>query len=142
MNIVNKICVCCCCSGWACQDACCIDYWHAVEACGFAQLEQGNCCWTIFAPICHTCSIGDFGSGISHCTNCVKYCLYACALKCCSPIDGCINCVLYAKDIFTTGVTGHNDVLKHTKVVASKLRGIFGFVESPQPVAKLSEYRP
>ena len=142
MGMLNKIATCCCCYSCACQTACCIDIWHAYEAYGLSNIECGNCCWTICAPICHTCDVGNFGEGLGHCVNCLKYCIYGCALSCCAPIDGCINCVLYIKDICTEGVTGYGNVLKNTRFVSSKLRSAFDFAEGVQPVAKMSEYRP
>jgi hypothetical protein len=142
MNILNKICTCICCCQCACGTAECIDHWHATEACGLAEIECGNCCWTIFAPLCHSCSLGDTGAGIAHCMTCLKYCGYSCALCCCAPIDGCYNCIFYILAIFGEGVSGFGDVLKNTKFVADKLRGVFDLPEGPQPVAKFQEYRP
>lgn len=142
MNIVNKICTCLCCYSCACSTAQCIDCWHAYEACGIANIECGNCCWTIFAPICHSCSLGDTGAGFGHCTTCVKYCLYSCAVYCCAPIDGIYNCVKYICAVCGEGVTGYGDILKNTKWVANMIRSSFDLPEPPQPVQKMQEYRP
>lgn len=140
--MINKICTCICCCECACCVGECIDQWHSIEACGFAYLECGNCCWTVFAPICHSCSLGDCGAGMAHCVSGLKYCLYSCALSFCSPIDGLINCVLYSKDIFTDGLNGSSGMLKNTQFVSSKIRDGFGFSTSPEPMGKFSAYSP
>ena len=142
MNTANKIFTCLCCSGIACEAACCIDQWHAIEACGFAYIECGNCCWTICAPICHTCTVGEFGTAMSHCVAGLKYCLYSCALNFCAPIDGLYNCGNYICDVCGAGVTGCGDILKHTDFIGKKIRGAFQFPDTPQPAGKFSEYKP
>ena len=142
MNTVNKIFTCLCCSTVACEAACCIDQWHAIEACGFAYLECGSCCWAVLAPICHTCSIGDFSAGIQHCVAGLKYCLYSWALCTCAPIDGIYNCINYIQAICGSGVTGCGDVIKNVDFVGKKIRQAFGFPDTPQPLAKFGEYKP
>lgn len=142
MNFVNKVFTCLCCYSCACNAACCIDIWHAYEACGIANIECGNCCWTICAPICHSCTIGDFGAGGAHCVTGIKYCLYSCALECCAPVDGVYNCIKYIAAVCTDGVTGYGDILKNTRWMGNKIRQALDFPEPPQPVAKLSEYKP
>lgn len=124
--MLNKICTCCFCTECACQAACCIDAWSSVEACGLANLECGACCWAVCAPICHSCSMGDFGTGMGHCVKGLKYCLYSCILECIAPIDGCYNCVMYTCDIFGSGVSGFKDITKHSKWLNEKVKGAFG----------------
>ena len=99
MNFINKLCVCLCCHECACCVAQCIDMWAACEACGLAYLSCGNCCWTVFAPLCHNCNLGSCGEALPHCSKGIKYCLYACVLDCVAPIDGCYACVKYIIDI-------------------------------------------
>ncbi len=142
MNILNKICTCLCCYQCACSSAMCIDQWHSYEACGVAYIECGNCCWTICAPICHSCSIGDTGAGFGHCITGIKYCLLSCGLCCCAPIDGIINCVQYIVAVCSDNVTGYKDILKNTKFVANKIRGGLDFPEPQQPVESLNKYTP
>ncbi len=127
MNIVNKICTCLCCFECACSTACLIDYWHGCEASGLSCIECGNCCWSIFAPICHSCSIGDCGNAMGHCATGVKYCAYGCLLQCCAPIDGIYNCVFYSVDVCSNGVAGFGDILKNTRWIGNKLRSAFEF---------------
>jgi hypothetical protein len=142
MNTVNKIFTCLCCSSVACEAACCIDEWHSIEACGFAYIECGNCCWTICAPICHTCSLGDVKSGMNHCVAGIKYCLYSWALSACAPIDGIYNCVTYIGAVCGGGVTGCGDILKNVDFIGKKIRTAFEFPDTPQPLAKFGEYKP
>ena len=142
MNAVNKICTCFCCWENACGTACCIDYWHSWEAQGLSALECQACCWSICAPICHSCELGNTSEGLGHCINCLKYCLYSWALYCCSPCDACYNCIFYVKDICTEGVTGHHNIMKNTRFISSKLRNAFDFAEGQQPAAKYMEFRP
>ena len=116
--MINKVLICCCCSEVSCCVAQCIDMWAAYEACGLAYINCGSCCWTVCAPICHTCSIGDFGAGISNCVKGVKHCLFSCLLCCVAPCDGCANCIFYNMDNCKSGVTGFKDMLKNTKFLA------------------------
>ena len=136
MGCLNKFLTCCCCCGWSCEVGSCMNIWHSYEACGTSSIECGNCCWTICAPICHRLEVGNFSEGISHCVNCLKYCLYGCALYCCAPCDGCITCIFYVKDIWTQGVSGHHDIVKHTETIGSKIRDAMGFPDVPQPRGK------
>ena len=142
MGIVNKIATCCCCCQWACNVGQCIDMWHGIQSCGFANIQCGNCCWTLCAPICHRCELGAPKEAFGHCFNCLKYCCYGCALYCCAPIDGCINCLFYIKDIFTEGVSGHHNVVKNTEFVGSRIRNAFELPDTPQPRGKFLEYNP
>ena len=142
MNTANKIFTCICCSNVACQAAMCIDQWHAIEACCSAYIECGNCCWTVFAPVCHTCTIGDFGTGMTNCVAGLKYCAYSCSLNLCAPVDGIYNCVTYIAAICGSGVSGCGDILKNVDFMGRKIRAALDFPETPQPQGKLSEYKP
>lgn len=64
MEAIKKCCNCCCCSEKAYNVACCIDVWHAYEACGLAYLFCDACCWTLCAPICIDCKLGLSGKAI------------------------------------------------------------------------------
>ena len=86
--------------------------------------------------------MGNPGEALGHCATGLKYCIYACALDCCAPIDGCINCIFYVKDICTEGVTGHHNVLKNTEFIGGKIRDAFGLPDTPQPRGKFMEYTP
>jgi hypothetical protein len=85
-------------------------------------LQCSACCWTICAPICHTCSLGDVGKGLDHCVTGLKYCVFSCLLQCVSPFDGCINCILYQKENCTNGVSGFADVTKNTMFIGGRIK--------------------
>lgn len=86
--------------------------------------------------------MGSPSEALGHCVNCLKYCCYGCALYWCAPIDGCINCLLYVKDIFTEGVRGHANVVKNTEFVGARIRNALEFPDTPQPRGKFLEYNP
>lgn len=80
---------------------------------------------------------------MTHCVAGLKYCLYSCVLNFCAPIDGLYNCGNYIAAVCGgNGVTGCGDILKHTDFIGKKIRGAFGFPDTPQPTGKLSEYKP
>jgi hypothetical protein len=79
---------------------------------------------------------------MKHCVNCLKYCIYACALECCAPIDGIYNCIFYTKAICSDGVTGFGDIMKNVDFMGKKIRDALEFADIPQPMAKFGEYRP
>ncbi len=91
------------------------------------------CCWTICAPICHTCSIGDTGAGIASCVKGLKYCLLSCCLCTIAPCDGCYTCIFYNVDNCKTGVTGFKDIMKHTKWLFEKLKGCLTIEPGSEP---------
>ena len=142
MPIINKICTCLCCHNTACSVGECYDCWTAYEACGLANLQCGACCWTICAPICHTCSMGDTSKGMNHCVSCLKYCVFSCLLGIVAPCDGCINCVLYSRDVCTDGVTGFKDVMKNTMVIGSKIKECLELDTSNEPGRTFGSYTP
>jgi hypothetical protein len=141
-SIINKIAVCCCCSECACCVGQCYDMWHGYEACGLAYLNCGACCWTVCAPICHTCSIGDISAGMNQCVKGIKHWLFACALYCVGPYDGCLNCVFYVKDIFTTGVTGFKDITKNSNFISAKIRQALAIETGNEPEKTFLTYTP
>ena len=91
--------------------ASCYDEWSAAEACGLGYLNCAGCAWTVFAPVCHQCTLGDCGKGTEQLAKGAKFCLYGFLLSIISPIDGFINCILYQKKNFQSGVSGSSDML-------------------------------
>ncbi len=83
---------CYCCSYQACVTSQSIDNWHATEACGFGCLYCYACCWTLCAPLCIDCKLGDFGVGIDHFGKGCKFFILSCCLRCVAPLDGLYNC--------------------------------------------------
>lgn len=59
MDFLKKCCQCYFCSYAACNTAMCIDQWHSIEACGLSSLYCNACCWTLCAPLCIDCKLGD-----------------------------------------------------------------------------------
>lgn len=142
MGMLNKVCTCLCCHECACGVGECYDTWTACESCGLAYLQCGACCWTICAPVCHSCTMGDVGKGMTHCLTGLKYCAFACLLNIVAPCDGCINCVLYSKDVCTTGVTGFADVMKNTMFLGGKVKDMLGLQTSNEPEKTFKSYTP
>lgn len=142
MSIINKICTCLCCHQTACHVGECYDCWTACESCGLAQLQCGACCWSLCAPICHTCSMGDTTVAMNHCVQCLKFCAFSCLLSIVAPCDGCINCLLYIKDICTDGVTGFKDVMKNTMFIGSKVKECLELQTSNEPERTFGTYTP
>ena len=97
MEFLKKCCQCFCFSECACNAACCIDVWHSCEAFGMACLYCDSCCWTLCAPLCIDCKIGDSGKAMESCSKCVRYCIFGCALDCVGICDGIYNCVQIIK---------------------------------------------
>ena len=141
MNTVNMIFTCLCCSQCACQVACCVDQWAAMEACGLADLQCGHCCWRVCAPICHSCTLGSVSEGMPFCSKGIKYCLYACALSFVAPVDGCYNCIKYDMEVCGSGVTGFGDMLKNIKWLNNKLKDCFELTNGSEPEKTFGEYR-
>lgn len=141
-SILNKIAVCCFCSGNACGTAQCYNMWTAIEACGLAQLNQQACCWTLCAPICHQCKLGDTTEAGNRCGQCFKFCIYGCALSCVSPCDACYNCIFYNVDNFKEGVSGFSDVMKHTQWLGKKVEAALGLKTSNEPETTYGSFKP
>jgi hypothetical protein len=74
--------------------------------------------------------MGDCGKGMTHCITGLKYCAFSCLLNIVGPCDGCVTCVLYSKDVCTTGVTGFGDILKHTMLLGNKVKECLGLQTS------------
>ncbi len=127
---LNKVLVCLCCSATACGTAQFYNQWTSCEACGLANLNQQACCWTLCAPICHQCKMGDTTEAGRRCGLCAKYCVYGCLLNCVSPCDACYNCIFYNVDNCKTGVSSFSDVLKHTQWLGKKVEGWLGLKTS------------
>ena len=121
MSVVNKILVCLCCSECACWFATCYDEWAGTEACGLCCIHCAGCMWAMCAPIPHSLKFGDVGKGMEHLKKAVKYGAYGCLVQCVAPIDGCINCVLYNKKNFQSGVSGVGDITENCKFIAKKI---------------------
>ncbi len=86
--------------------------------------------------------MGNIGEAMPYCSKGVKYCLYACALGCVAPIDGCYNCVQYIIDVCGGNVNGFAGILKHTKWLNEKIRNAFDLTNGSEPDKTFSEYRP
>lgn len=59
---------------------------------------------------------------MKRCTTALKYCAFCCILNVVAPCDGCINCVLYAKDNCSDGVSSFKDVTKNTMFIGNKVK--------------------
>ena len=77
----------------------CIDTWHAYEACSLAYLFQDACCWTLCAPVCIDCKLGESDKAMENCMKCIKYCAFACVLSCAGCVDGLYNCYMITKQV-------------------------------------------
>lgn len=144
MSILNKICVCIFCSQAACFAGCVYDSWGSIQACFQSELNCMGCCWTIFYPVCADCKLGDTDAGIKKCTLGIKYCLLGCGLDFVAPCDGCINCILYTKNIFTDGVSGWSSVTKDASYIGKMIRGALSDVDqkSEEPDKTFGTYSP
>ena len=140
--MVNKVCVCLCCSECACWYAACYDEWAAYESCGLCCLHCSGCCWAICAPIPHSLKIGDFGKGVEHLKKAVFYGLYGCLVSCCAPVDGCINCVLYNKKNCESGVSGIGDITENVKFIAKKIEAALDAKGSSEPDNTIKTFSP
>ena len=121
-SLLHKILVCCCCSHTACTTGQCYNMWTGMEAYGLCCIQSQACCWTLCAPLCHYCKLGDTTKALDHCSKAVRYCLFCCALDCVAPCDGCYNCICYQKDNFQNGVSGFKDITKHKMWLGSKVQ--------------------
>ncbi len=142
MSILNKVLVCLCCSSNSCYYGCCYDCLASYESCALSYLNCEGCWWTICAPIPHSLSIGDFGSGMVFCVKGLKYCAYSCVLSVVAPIDGCINCLLYNKKNFLDGVKGIADITENTKFIANKVEAALDIKGVNQPDQTFKTFSP
>ncbi len=108
----------------ACGVAQCIDNWHAIEACGLAYLFCSACCWTLCAPICIDCALGDGGKAMENLVKGIKYCVFACALDCVGCCDGIYNCFQITSQVWSDNklVTSYADLTKHTEFFGNKVK--------------------
>ena len=141
-SVLNKVLVCCFCTSTACGTAQCYNMWTAYEACGLAYLNHQACCWTLCAPICHQCKLGDTKEAGRRCGECFKFCLFSCALECVAPCDGCYNCIFYNVDNCKTGVSGFKDVMKHTMWLGKKVETALGLQTSNEPEKTYGSFTP
>ena len=141
-KILNKVCVCLCCSNMACGVGACYDSWTSIEAYGLCYLNCQACCWTLCAPVCHECKMGDTKEAMSKCMTGLRYCAFCCLLDIVAPFDGCINCVLYARDNCTDGVSGFKDVMKNTKFLGDKVKVALDLETSNEPGKTYGSFTP
>ena len=66
--------------------------------------------------------MGDTSAATTKCMTGLKYCAFCCLLHFVGPCDGIINCVLYARDNCTNGVSGFSDVVKNTRFLGDKVK--------------------
>ena len=85
-----------------------------------------GCCWTLCAPICHSCTLGDTGKAKESLITALKYCVFCCALSCVAECDACYNCIFYNIENFTNGVSGFKDVTKNTMWLGKKVEQALG----------------
>ena len=142
MSVVNKICVCLCCSECACWMSSCYDEWAASEACGLACLNCAGCGWTLFAPIPHSLKFGECGKAMEQFKKGGLFCVYSLILNFVAPIDGCINCVLYLKKNFQSGVSGSGDMLENCMFIGKKAGDALGLKGSNEPESTFKSYSP
>ena len=142
MDFLKKCCQCYCFSQTAYNTAYCVDYWHAVEACGLANLYCEACCWTLCAPLCIDCKCGDTGKACENCSKCFKYCLFSCALNCVGCCDGCYNCIQIIKLACSEGVKGYADLTKNTEWLAVKVKDALGLETGPEPLKSMGTFTP
>lgn len=141
-SILAKILVCMFCSETACGTACCYNTWTSCESCGLAQLNQQACCWTLCAPICHQCKLGDTTEAMIRCSLCFKFCIFATALNFVAPCDGCYACIFYNVQNCTEGVSGFKDILKHTMWLGKKVEKCLELKTSNEPEKTYGEFKP
>ena len=141
-SILHKILVCCFCSQTACGTAGCYNCWTSCEACGLAQLHQNSCCWTLCAPICHECKLGDTKKAGRSCGLCFKYCIFSCALQCVAPCDGCYACIMYTRDNCTVGVSSFKDILNHKMWLGDKVQKALELEMSNEPGKTFGSFTP
>ena len=139
---MTKVLQCLCLTGTAYNAAYCIDYWHACEACGLAYLYCDACCWTLCAPVCIECKLGDAGAACSNCSKGLRYCLFSCALDFVSCADGCINCVKVIGIICDTGIKGYSDITKNTKFCHDKIKDCLGLETGNEPLKSMATFTP
>jgi hypothetical protein len=59
-----------------------------------------------------------------------------------SPIDGCINCVLYQKKNFQSGVASSSDMQENVMFLGKKLQDAFSLSGSNEPEKTFKSYSP
>lgn len=141
-DFLKKCCQCYCFSGCACNVASCIDQWHSIEACGLASLYCNACCWTLCAPLCIDCKLGESGPAFDNCAKGLKYCLFSCALCIAACVDGCYNCIKVIQISCGEGVKSYNDLLKNVEFMEKKVKEGLGLETGNEPIHSLETFRP
>jgi hypothetical protein len=100
--------------------------WTAAESYGLCYLNCLGCWWTLCAPVCHQCKLGDTAEATKKMTTALKYCAFCCALQCVAPCDSIYNCIFYQVDNFTSGVSGFKDIMKNTMFLGKKVEQALG----------------
>jgi hypothetical protein len=143
MDFLKKCCQCYWCGYAACNTAMCIDQWHSIEACGLAYLYCDACCWTLCAPLCIDCKLGETGKACENCTRGIKYCAFSCALSCVGCCDGLYNCFQVIKVACGEGgVKGFADLTKNTEFIANKVKEALGLETSNEPLRSMGTFTP
>ena len=71
-----------------------------------------------------------------------KFCVYGFLLSLIAPIDGIINCVLYQKKNFQSGVSGASDMLENCQFLGKKISDGLGIKGSNEPEKTFKGYSP
>ncbi len=79
-SVCGKILVCLCCSHTACQVGACYNCWTGCESYGLCALNCQGCCWSLCAPICHQCKMGDTTEAGDKLSKALRYCAFCCLL--------------------------------------------------------------
>lgn len=122
--------------------ACCIDQWHSVEACGLAYLYCDGCYWSLCAPICINCKLGETSKAMENCLKGIKYCVFSCLLSCVGCVDGCYNCFQVIKQACGEGINGYADLTKNTQFVANKVKTALGLETGNEPLRSMGTFTP
>ncbi len=141
-DFVKKCCQCYCFSGTAYNVAFCIDYWHSIQACGLAYLYCDACWWTLFAPLCIDCKLGESNKALENCSKGCKYCAFSCALSCVACVDGCYNCIKVIQIACGEGVKGYTDMTKNTQFAGNKVKQALGLETGNEPVRSFGTFTP
>jgi len=144
MDFCKKCCNWYCCAQQACGVAQCIDGWHAIEACGLSYLFCQACCWTLCAPLCIDCTLGDGGKAMENCTKGIKYCIFACALDCVAGFDGCYNCWMITNQVCFENklVTTFADLTKNAEFFGNKVKEALGIETGNEPLKSMGTFQP
>ena len=141
-DFLKKCCQCYWFSTCACNVASCIDQWHSIEACGLSSLYCNACCWTLFAPLCIDCKLGESGPAMDNCTKGIKYCLFSCALCIAACVDGCYNCIKVVQLACGEGVKTYADLTKNAEFFGNKVKQSLGLETGNEPLRSMDTFKP